>query len=100
MSAALNPAAVRATAWFDRLRAEGIDLTTNAHVKVEHEAIEFADEPSLEEAADVFIALIGALHAQNWTPNDLAVAVGDKMAINEKRTWEQKSDGTYQHVKS
>lgn len=98
MSEALNPAAVRATAWFNRLALDGIDLTTNAHVKVEHEAIEFADEPSLEEAADVFISLIGALHARDWTPHDLALAVRDKMIINESRTWAKLPDGTYQHV--
>jgi len=86
------------TVWFKRLASEGIDLTTNAHLKVEKEAIEYADDPSLEEAADVFISLVGSMHHQGWTTVDLVAAVQAKMEINEKRTWVQLDDGTYQHV--
>lgn len=99
MSTALPAAINRAVAWFERLKREGIDLTGNAHLKVEKEAIEYADEPSLEEAADVFIALVGSLHSKGWTTYDLAVAVQEKMTVNEQRTWAKQNDGTYQHVK-
>lgn len=98
MSIALGPACNRITVWFQRLMEEGVDLTTNAHLKVKHEAVEFADAPSLEEAADVFISLIGALRYQGWSSLDLVNAVHEKMDINENRTWAQQPDGTYQHV--
>lgn len=97
MSAAMTVASNRCIAWFRRLAAEGIDLTDNAHIKVEKEAIEFADEPSLEEAADVYISLLGAMYQRGWTPLDLAVAVQMKMEVNEQRSWVRLDDGTYQH---
>lgn len=88
----------RAYAWFLVLTTRGIDLTTNAHLKVKKEAAEFADDPCLEEAADVYISLIGALAQRGWSTDDLALAVDTKMAINEKRNWRQTADGTYQHT--
>lgn len=88
----------RAYAWFAVLASRGVDLTSNAHVKCKHEAAEFADNPCLEEAADVFISLCGALAQFGWTSDDLAVAVDSKMAINENRKWAQQPDGTYQHT--
>lgn len=100
MSRQLGIVCGRVVNWFHVLHDQGIDLTTNAHIKVEHEAREFADDPSLEEAADVFIALLGALHQRGWTPGDLAAAVYNKMNVNENRKWEQKPDGTYQHITS
>lgn len=93
----LDLSAARAGDWFLSLAFQGIDLTTNAHLKVKHEAIEFAEEPSLEEAADVFIAILGAIHQRGWTPWQLAEAVEEKLTINERRTWHKQPDGTYQH---
>lgn len=88
----------RAYAWFGILKSRGIDLTTNAHLKVRAEATEFAETPTLEEAADVYISLIGALYQRNWSMQDLALAVDSKMAVNERRKWFQMLDGTYQHT--
>ena len=94
----LNEAYARATTWFETLGGQGIDLTTNGHLKVRNEAIEFAEDPSLEEAADVFISLVGALHQRGWGSPELAAAVVSKMTVNEKRSWAISGDGTYQHV--
>lgn len=98
MATALVDASYRAWAWFGSLKSRGIDLTENAHLKVKKEADEFADDPCLEEAADVYISLIGALAQRGWGMDDLGLAVDTKMAINEKRNWRQTADGTYQHT--
>lgn len=98
MSDILLAASDRAVAWFAVLASRGIDLTTNAHIKCKHEAKEFADNPSLEEAADTYISLLGAITQFGWTYDDLAVAVDTKMATNEKRKWAKMPDGTYQHT--
>lgn len=98
MTYPLAAATYRAYAWFGVLASRGIDLRENAHLKVKHEAAEFADNPCLEEAADVFISLVGSLSQFGWDATDLAVAVDTKMAVNEKRRWAQMPDGTYQHV--
>lgn len=94
----LDEAARHAVGWFRGLALEGIDLTSNAHLKVEHEAQEFADTPTVEEAADVVIAVLGALHQQGLGIEDLAAAMITKIAINRNRTWARTADGTYQHV--
>ena len=70
---------------------------TGTHQKVINEAKEFAAEPSLEEAADVFIALVVACQHSGWDPSQLETAVRTKMAINRSRTWEKAPDGTFQH---
>lgn len=98
MSRLLATAARVAWDWFEELHGQGIDLTTNAHIKVEKEAIEFADEPSLEEAADVIIAVLGACYHRGWTRHDIAVAMIQKLTVNRNRKWERQTDGTYQHV--
>lgn len=98
VSRLLRVAARDAWEWFDELQAAGgPHLTTLGHIKVKHEAAEFADEPSLEEAADVVISLIGALHHRGWTLTDLSKAILLKMTVNRQRTWFQKPDGTFQH---
>lgn len=98
MSALLGVVSRRAFAWFATLHDAGIDITDSAHIKVKKEADEFADEPSLEEAADVYISLLGACHHRGWSVTDLALAVHDKMEVNERRSWVKTEDGTYQHV--
>jgi predicted house-cleaning noncanonical NTP pyrophosphatase (MazG superfamily) len=94
----IEDALLDAQMWFADLAGQGIDLTGNAHLKVLHEATEFAEDPSLEEAADVLISLLGAIVQQGRSIDSLAAAVRAKMAVNRARTWHQLEDGTYQHV--
>lgn len=93
----LESAADRTFAWFVSLVSRGFDLGAQ-HLKVRAEAAEFADDPSLDELADVFITVIGSLVQAGWSTDDLAVAVDTKMAVNEMRTWAKTADGTYQHT--
>ena len=67
-------------------------------LKCAKEAREFADEPSLEEAADVLTCLLGWLHLAGHEVIDLLAASHSKMAVNLARTWEKQSDGTWQHI--
>lgn len=92
----LTLAAHGITVWFGKLRLAGFD-TDNQRLKVLKEAQEFADTPTLEEAADVFITIVGACQVHGWSMRELAGAVDAKMKINRQRTWEQLPDGTYQH---
>jgi hypothetical protein len=98
VSHALVPAINRAVAWFTDLHSRGLSLTDSADLKMVKEAKEYAEDPSLEEAADVFIALVGSLWHKGWDTHDLAVAVQLKMAINEEREWVRLEDGTFQHT--
>ena len=91
-------ALTRAARWLNRLALDGPDLRVNAHRKAAHEAQELADDPSLEEFADVLICLVGTALAHGWTEDDVAAAVLDKVAVNSARTWAQEPDGTWQHV--
>lgn len=84
--------------WVEDLLRQGIDLKTNAHRKLLHEALEYSEDPSIEEAADVFISLVASLVQEGYTGIDLSVAVSAKMGINRMRTWAQTADGTWQHV--
>lgn len=95
----LDDAAQAACRWLNRLAASGgPDLRVNAHRKTANEAQEFADEPCLDEAADVFIALIAAVIHMRHTPADLATAVEAKVAVNRQRSWVRLLDGTWQHA--
>lgn len=93
----LSDAAARTYGWFGVLMSRGFDMSGQP-IKVKREAIEFAEEGTLEELADVFITVIGAAAVKGWSMDELAVAVDSKMAINEVRKWTQQSDGTYQHT--
>lgn len=93
----LSDAAARTYGWFGVLMSRGFDMSGQP-IKVKREAIEFAEEGTLEELADVFITVIGAAAVKGWSMDELAVAVDSKMAINEGRKWTQQSDGTYQHT--
>lgn len=94
----LNAASEYALRWLRELAKNGPDLRVNAHKKAAVEAVEFAIEGDLIEAADVFICLLGALDYQGYTPEDLANAVYAKTQINQQREWAQEPDGTWQHV--
>lgn len=95
----LEEAAARTYAWFGVLGSQGVHLTTEGQLaKVLRETIEFITDPSIEEAADVFITLMGSLSVFGWTVTDLAVAVDTKMGINEQRKWAKMPDGSYQHT--
>src|SRR4051812_44418574 len=95
----LENAAARTYAWFGVLGSQGVEVTKEGQLaKVLRETIEFVTDPSIEEAADVFITLIGALVQFGWTVTELAVAVDTKMGINELRKWTKQTDGSYQHT--
>lgn len=93
----LRGAANDVTGWFGLLAQLGFD-TSAQDLKVSKEAAEFAENPSLDEAADVFISLLGSCRTHGWSQEDLAAAVHSKMAVNRQRKWIQLDDGTYQHV--
>lgn len=100
MSIDLNENWMDAQDWLmDRLEA-GQDLFTTAHLKAVHEAQEFADEPSLDEMADVIMCLAGAALQRGWTLADVAGALRDKVMVNRARTWAMNEDGTWSHVKA
>lgn len=95
--------AVEITTWFEQLQVEkGLSFALEPQAKkFLNEAQEFADEPHrMDEAADVFISLIGTLWVQDKDLADLAQAVQDKLVVLRERTWAVASDGTYQHVKA
>lgn len=98
MSRLISVGLVQAHHWFGVLRDRGIDITANAHVKAYKEAQEFRDDPSLEEGADVIIAVVGALWCRGHSLSDLGKAIIKKMAVNRTRDWKQLDDGTWQHV--
>lgn len=94
---------VEVTDWFEQLQVEqGLTFSLEKQArKFRNEAEEFAAEPErLDEAADVFISLMGTLWMQGKDLADLAQAVQDKMVVLRTRTWTTTSDGTYQHVRS
>jgi len=67
-------------------------------LKALHEAAEFAADPSLEEAADVLICLLGWAELNGLDGQAIVEAAAAKMQVNLARTWSQKPDGTWQHV--
>jgi hypothetical protein len=69
-----------------------------AAVKVLDEATELAAQPSVIEAADVLITLLGFCYRSGITANDLIMSASIKMDQNEVRRWALKADGTWQHV--
>lgn len=89
------------TYWFEQLQAEkGLSFSLPVQArKFRDEAEEFADEPHrMDEAADVFISLIGTLWVQGKDLADLAQAVQDKLEVLKGRSWAVAPNGTYQHV--
>lgn len=93
---------VEVTDWFEQLQVQqGLNFSLAKQAKkFRNEADEFADEPHrMDEAADVFISLIGTLWVQGKDLADLAQAVADKMVVLRGRTWSEAPDGTYQHVR-
>ena len=62
------------------------------------EAAEFAADPSLDEAADVLITVIGWCQLADISMEMLIDAATIKMTTNLARTWQQQPDGTWQHV--
>jgi len=95
----LNDAFYAASNWFlDTRDLHGVDLMVNAHRKVSAEGAELAADPSLDEWADVFIALVGVAGQNAWTAGDLTRAVRAKVEVNRSRTWLEQPDGTFQHA--
>lgn len=86
--------------WLFQLRETGIDLTKTAHLKTPHEAAEFAEDPTPEEAADVIITIVGAAIHHGWSKRDLTEAIARKVTVNSRRTWVRQADGTFQHLPS
>ena len=76
-----------------------IQATTEGQArKCAQEAVEFAEDPCREEARDVLITLLGWYALEGipleWALDDAA----RKMTANLARTWQQRPDGTWQHV--
>lgn len=84
--------------WARSVRSQGMDLPKEAHRKLLHEAFEFAQEPSLEELADVVICLVGSSVHHGWSIGDVTQAIVEKVAVNWERTWSQMEDRTWRHV--
>ena len=81
-----------------RFNTETILATVDGAVaKVGHEAIEFVEKPSMDEARDVLITLLGWVRLAGHTERQLIEAALAKMEINHGRTWIRQPDGTYQH---
>jgi hypothetical protein len=77
-----------ASMWFTELAAQGIELRTPVTgQKLLKEAAEFAEAPSLEEAADVMICLLGHVLGLGYTIEQLAGAILAKSTVNRVRTW-------------
>lgn len=98
MSRLISIGLMSATRWFDLLKVQGIDITKSAHIKARKEAQEFEETPTLEEGADVIIAVVGALHCRGYSLMQLGQAIVKKVQVNRQRTWRQTDDGTWQHV--
>lgn len=92
-------AALDAERWFDELALQGIDITASAADKLCEEAGELRDHRSLEEAADSLISLLGVVHTEGWTLDQLANAVTEKLVVLRKRRWEKQDNGTFHHIK-
>lgn len=84
--------------WLNALADDGPDLRIKAHVKAAHEAVELAEEPSLEELADVAICLVGTSLHHGWSSDDVAAAIIAKVKVNSQRTWGKTPDGSWQHI--
>lgn len=93
----LHDAAHWCVSWFEELWNERCFSNEAQEQKMLKEAQEYTAAPSLDEAADVFITLIGCVAKQGWTVDLFSEAVQDKMVVNEQRQWAQLPDGTYQH---
>lgn len=87
-----------ASCWLNALADGGPDLRVKAHVKAAHEAAELAEDPNLEEWADVAICLVGTALHHGWDTEDLAAAVMAKVEVNAARTWGPTPDGSWQHI--
>ena len=82
-----------------RFVTDVIPQTVNSPaLKCAKEAREFAEEPSLDEAADVLTCVLGWVHLAGHDVHALLAASHTKMAINNARTWQQQPDGTWQHI--
>lgn len=66
--------------------------------KVLNEAIEFAEEPSLKEAADVLISTMSWCFNHGYSWGEVVDAISEKMHINFDRNWKKMEDGTWQHT--
>lgn len=99
MSALFGIAAEDAYSWFRDMveNPAAPDVAATGHLKTEKEAKEFADDPCLEEAADVIISVLGAAFHRGWTISDIGRAMILKTQVNRERTWHQMPDGTWQH---
>jgi dATP/dGTP diphosphohydrolase len=75
-----------------------IEATVEGAVaKVGHEALEFVAEPSLKEARDLLITLLGWLRLSGYSEEELVEQARIKMDENFQRTWVRMPDGSYQH---
>lgn len=69
-------------------------------LKCAREAAEFAENPSIGEAADVLITVLGWIGLNGYGVADLLGVAEEKMRVNLARTWIEQADGTWQHVET
>ena len=84
--------------WLKALAVDGPDLTATAHIKAAEEGAELAEDPCLEEWADVALCLLGTALAQGWDLDELGAAVQKKVEINKQRTWHQEPNGSWRRA--
>ncbi len=86
--------------WLTELKKDnGPNLTEFAHIKLSHEAQELAEDPTdLHEMADVLMCVAGIMIRNNWTAEQVNVAIDQKLKINLARTWKRLDDGTWRHA--
>jgi len=67
--------------------------------KLKQEADEaIADPTDIYEQIDCLIALLATMSKSGFTPEMIINAGFKKLSILKGRTWEEKADGTHQHV--
>lgn len=94
---------VRCSALFDAMGSFAVKTFPDAgsieHLKkLKHEADEAIAEPqSVEEYADMLLALFGAAEKAGITHKQLIEASEGKLEVVKTRTWKKLPDGTYQH---
>ena len=66
-------------------------------LKLQAELVEFLENPTLEEAADILVCLSGWAWHKGYSMEVLLDYWAAKNTINLNRTWTRQENGTWQH---
>lgn len=67
--------------------------------KLKDEIKEVEEDPTnIEEFSDCLIALLAATETAGFSYKELKKSALKKIKVNINRNWEQKPDGTFQHI--